>query len=120
MKKAAISGDCNIIGIMFLFVINGKRKNIKISAENQVHSIVFSKRFEWAWFVMFFFDNFLNNSILFIKISPELLDFSRCSCYTISVKLGLVYSMPDFYNIIPIMLSTRKGGQRNDCKALLC
>lgn len=47
-----------IIGIMFLFVMNGKRENIKISAENQVHSIVFSKRFEWAWVFILNFRQF--------------------------------------------------------------
>lgn len=84
--------------------MKAEKKNVKIGAQNQVHSIVFSKRFEWAWFVMFFFDNFLNNSILFIKILPKPLDFSRVLCYTKSVKLGLVYVPSDFYNIIPIML----------------
>ena len=48
MKKAAISGDCNIIGIMFLFETYLKKENVKIGAQNQVHSLVFSKRFEWA------------------------------------------------------------------------
>ena len=45
MKKAAISGNCNIIGIMFLFVMNWRKKNVKIGAQNQAHSIVFSKTF---------------------------------------------------------------------------
>jgi len=62
--------------------MNGKRENIKIGAQNQVHSLVFSKRFEWAWFFILIFDNFLNNSILFIKILPEPLDFLRWLCYT--------------------------------------
>lgn len=48
MKRAAISGDCNIIGIMFLFETYLKKENVKIDAQNQVHSLVFSKRFEWA------------------------------------------------------------------------
>lgn len=86
MKKAASMGDCYIIGIMFLFETHLKKENVKIGAQNQVHSLVFSKRFEWAWFFILIFDNFLNNSILFIKILPEPLDFSRCSCYTILVK----------------------------------
>jgi hypothetical protein len=104
MKRAAISGDCNIIGIMFFFAMRTAKENVKIGAQNQVHSLVFSKRFEWAWFFILIFDNFLNNSILFIKILPEPLDFLRRLCYTKLVKLGLVYLPPDFYNIIPIML----------------
>ena len=104
MKKAAVCGDYNIIGIMFLFETHLKKENVKIDAQNQVHSLVFSKRFEWAWFFILIFDNFLNNSILFIKILPEPLDFLRRLCYTKLVKLGLVYLPPDFYNIIPIML----------------
>ena len=48
MKKAAVCGDYNIIGIMFLFETHLKKENVKIDAQNQVHSLVFSKRFEWA------------------------------------------------------------------------
>lgn len=103
MKKAAISGDCNIISIMFFFAMKAEKENVKIGAQNQVHSIVFSKRFEWAWLFILVFDNFPNNSILFIEISPEPLDFSRCLCYTISVKLGLLYALPGSYKIILIM-----------------
>ena len=44
--------------------------------------------------------------MLFIKISSEPLDFSRCSCYNIMVKLGIEYVLPGFNNIIPIMLLT--------------
>lgn len=48
MKKAAVCGDYNIIGIMFFFAMRTAKENVKIGAQNQVHSIVFSKHFEWA------------------------------------------------------------------------
>lgn len=59
LKKAAVCGDCNIIGIMFFFVMMGGRENVKIGAENQVHSIVFSKHFEWALVFILNFRQFL-------------------------------------------------------------